>query len=202
MNDIRFCYSWHEIGYYDIPALIDYILNKTGHTKLYYIGYSQGTTAFYVMGSERPEYNDKVKGMISLAPIAYLANQKSPLLKYLVYFYRLMEVILEVFLLFSERHPDDIVSVTGLLQWGSVVCNIHQCFPRNKWWQTRLLSSFVRTAPCAMTKGFCHCWFHLIAGFGSDQLDKFMLPSIFGHFPAGASTKQVFHYAQLIISSK
>ncbi|XP_032664161.1 lipase 3-like [Odontomachus brunneus] len=168
-------FSWHEIGYYDIPALIDYILNKTGHTKLYYIGYSQGTTAFYVMGSERPEYNDKVKSMISLAPIAYLANQKSPLLKCLVYFYRLME-------------------------WGSVVCNVHQCFPRNKWWQTRLLSSFVRTAPRAMTKGFCYCWFHLIAGFGSDQLDKLILPSIFGHFPAGASTKQVFHYAQLITS--
>lgn len=87
------CYSWHEIGYYDIPALIDYILDKTGHAKLYYIGYSQGTTVFYVMGSERPEYSDKVKGMISLAPIAYLENQRSPLFKCLVYFYRLLKVM-------------------------------------------------------------------------------------------------------------
>ncbi|XP_011148565.1 lipase 3 isoform X1 [Harpegnathos saltator] len=168
-------FSWHEIGYYDLPALIDYILDKTGHTKLYYIGYSQGTTVFYVMGSERPEYNDKVEGMISLAPVAYLANQKSPLLKCLVYFYRLAE-------------------------WGSVVWNIHHCFPRNRRWQTRLLSSFIRTVPGAMTKSFCYCWFHLIAGFGSNQLDKSMLPEIFGHFPAGASTKQMFHFAQLITS--
>lgn len=93
VNDTHFCYSWHEIGYYDIPALIDYILNKTGHTKLYYIGYSQGTTVFCVMASERPEYNDKVEGMISLAPVVYLANQKSPLIKCIVHFYRLMEVM-------------------------------------------------------------------------------------------------------------
>ncbi|XP_014486359.1 PREDICTED: lipase 3-like isoform X2 [Dinoponera quadriceps] len=176
VNDSEFWnFSWHEIGYYDIPALIDYILDKTGHEKLYYIGYSQGTTVFYVMGSERPEYNDKVKSMISLAPIAYIGNQKSPLLKCLVYF-------------------------LPLLEWGSVVCNINHCFPRNKWWQTRILSSFVRTAPRAMTRGFCYCWFHLIAGFGSNQLDKSMLPAIFGHFPAGASTKQVLHFAQLINS--
>ncbi|XP_012225601.1 lipase 3-like isoform X2 [Linepithema humile] len=167
-------FSWHEIGYYDIPAMIDYVLEKTGHSQLYYIGHSQGTTAFYVMGSERPEYNAKVKTMISLAPIAFLSNQRSPLLKLIVHFYSLME-------------------------WGSHICNIHEWFPRNKW-QTRIMSTFMRNAPCMVTKGFCSCWFYLIAGFGSDQLDKSMLPLIFGHFPAGSSTKQIIHYSQIIIS--
>lgn len=88
-----FCYSWHEVGCYDLPAMIDYILDKTGHSKLYYIGYSQGTTAFYVMASERSEYNAKIKGMISLAPIAYIGNQKSPLLKCVVRFHYLMKVM-------------------------------------------------------------------------------------------------------------
>lgn len=73
--------------------MIDYVLEKTGYSELYYIGHSQGTTAFYVMGSERSEYNAKVKGMISLAPIAFLANQRSPLLKCVVHFYGVMEVI-------------------------------------------------------------------------------------------------------------
>lgn len=92
---ISFIYfSWHEIGYYDLPAMIDYVLEKTHQTSLHYIGYSQGTTTFYVMCSERPEYNDKVKGMVSMAPVAFLTNQRSPLIKFIVRFYILMEVSL------------------------------------------------------------------------------------------------------------
>ncbi|KAL6267748.1 hypothetical protein P5V15_000819 [Pogonomyrmex californicus] len=165
---------WHEIGYYDLPAMIDYILEKTGHSKLYYIGYSQGAATFYVMGSERPEYNAKVKGMISLAPAVFLGNQRSPLLKFLIYF-------------------------NTILEWGSYICNIHQWLPCNKW-QSRVLRTFVCNAPCTLTKGFCNCWFFLIAGFGSDQLDKSMLPLIFGHSPAGSSVKQFLHFSQLILS--
>lgn len=56
------------------------------------MGYSQGTTVFYVMASEKSEYNQKIKGMVSLAPIAFLSNHRSPLLKFIVHFYGLMEV--------------------------------------------------------------------------------------------------------------
>lgn len=35
-------FSWHEIGIYDIPATIDYILEQTNQTKLSYVGHSQG----------------------------------------------------------------------------------------------------------------------------------------------------------------
>ncbi|XP_043791676.1 lipase 3-like [Apis laboriosa] len=167
-------FSWHEIGYYDLPAIIDYILEHTGYRKLYYIGYSQGTTAFYVMASEKSEYNQKIKGMISLAPIAFLSNQRSPLFKFIVHFY-------------------------GLMEWGSSYCNVHQWFPRNRL-QAQTLSTIIRNAPGSLTKGFCVCWFSLIAGFGSNQLDKSMLPLILGHFPAGASAKQIIHYSQSILS--
>jgi lysosomal acid lipase/cholesteryl ester hydrolase len=34
-------FSWHEIGYYDLPAMIDLILKETYQEKLQYIGYSQ-----------------------------------------------------------------------------------------------------------------------------------------------------------------
>ncbi|XP_043260210.1 lipase 3-like isoform X2 [Colletes gigas] len=136
--------------------------------------FSQGTTAFYVMASEKPEYNWKIKGMISLAPIAFLSNQRSPLLKFIVHFY-------------------------GLMEWGSSYCNLHQWFPRNML-QARALGTLIRNAPGSLTKGFCICWFYLIAGFGSDQLDKSMLPLILGHFPAGASAKQIIHYSQSILS--
>lgn len=72
-------FSWNEIGLIDVPAMIDYVLeNNTDFTNIHYIGYSQGTTAFFVMASERPEYNEKILMMNALAPITFMENCKSP----------------------------------------------------------------------------------------------------------------------------
>lgn len=85
-------FSWHEIGYYDLPAMIDYVIKETSVPKIHYIGFSQGTTAFWVMTSTRPEYNDKVVGMQALAPVAYIGNVRSPLIKAIAPFTNSMEV--------------------------------------------------------------------------------------------------------------
>ncbi|XP_017098869.2 lipase 1 [Drosophila bipectinata] len=73
-------FSWHEIGMYDLPAMIDGILEKTGYQKLSYFGHSQGTTSFFVMTSSRPEYNAKIHIMNALAPVAFMGNMKAPLI--------------------------------------------------------------------------------------------------------------------------
>lgn len=36
--------SFDEMAKFDLPAAINFIVEKTGQEKLYYIGYSQGTT--------------------------------------------------------------------------------------------------------------------------------------------------------------
>ncbi|CAH1401202.1 unnamed protein product [Nezara viridula] len=64
-------FSFHESGYYDISAVIDFILAIRGKEKLFYIGHSLGTTVFLVMASTRPEYNDKIRAAVLLSPIAY-----------------------------------------------------------------------------------------------------------------------------------
>lgn len=74
-------FSWEEMGIIDLPAMIDYVLEQTGQNNLYYIGHSQGTTIFFVMASEKPEYNSKIKAMFSLAPIAFTSHMTSPLLQ-------------------------------------------------------------------------------------------------------------------------
>lgn len=74
-------FSWHEIGIFDLPAMIDYTLAQTGHTRLQYMGHSQGTTSFFVMASERPEYNDKIISMQALAPVAFMSNLRSPFVR-------------------------------------------------------------------------------------------------------------------------
>lgn len=75
------------MGYYDLPAVIDVIINTTNQTEIVYIGHSMGTTMFYVMASSRPEYNKKIKASFSLAPVAYIHHQKSPIIKFIQIFH-------------------------------------------------------------------------------------------------------------------
>lgn len=72
--------------------MIDYVLEITGQEKLFYIGHSQGTTSFWVMGAERPEYNDKIKLMVALAPIAYMSNLSNPFFQLASTFHNTLEV--------------------------------------------------------------------------------------------------------------
>lgn len=85
-------FSWHEIGVYDLPATIDFVLEKTGFKKLLYVGHSQGTTVYFVMASERPEYNDKIELSINLGPTVFLIHMKNVGFKLISPFYRILEV--------------------------------------------------------------------------------------------------------------
>lgn len=71
-------FSWHQMGMSDLPTMIDFVLDKTGQKKMQFIAHSQGTTAFFVMASRKPEYNDKIEMMHALAPVAFLSHTTSP----------------------------------------------------------------------------------------------------------------------------
>lgn len=60
---IAFDYSAGQI---DLPAMIDYTLAISKQSGLHYIGHSQGTTSFFVMGSLRTDMNEKIKSMHAL----------------------------------------------------------------------------------------------------------------------------------------
>lgn len=72
-------FSWDENGKFDIPAMIDKILEETGHEKIHYAGHSMGTTGFMVMANERPEHAEKIIMANLLAPVAYMHHMQSPL---------------------------------------------------------------------------------------------------------------------------
>ncbi|XP_064487606.1 gastric triacylglycerol lipase-like isoform X2 [Ornithodoros turicata] len=67
-------FTFHEHALYDIPAQIDYILDKTKSKSLLYIGLSQGTLEFFTLLSERPSYNEKIRAFAGLAPFHKLAH--------------------------------------------------------------------------------------------------------------------------------
>uniref|UniRef100_T1GF57 AB hydrolase-1 domain-containing protein n=1 Tax=Megaselia scalaris TaxID=36166 RepID=T1GF57_MEGSC len=79
-------FTFHEMGKYDLPAVIDFIIKKTGFEQIHYVGHSQGTAIFWVLCSEEPSYTKKIASMHALAPIAFINDMKSPLFRTLVLF--------------------------------------------------------------------------------------------------------------------
>lgn len=72
-------FTWHEIGFYDLPAMIDLVLNQTGSDKLFYVGHSQGTTVACVLLCTKPNYNDKIVQLHLMAPAVFMEHLPHPI---------------------------------------------------------------------------------------------------------------------------
>lgn len=64
-------------GNYDIPAMIDYILSKTGHSKVQLIGYDIGGTSILAMMHHQPNYCKKIQNIQMIAPLGYMLNTEN-----------------------------------------------------------------------------------------------------------------------------
>ncbi|CAH1105287.1 unnamed protein product [Psylliodes chrysocephalus] len=166
-------FDWHEIGKIDIPTIIDYILEQTQQSDLFHIGHSQGTTSFYVMTSLKPEYNNKIKAHISLAPIAYMNHLFSPLLRIV----SLGTLPLDV--LFQMVGQYEFMPSSGFLNFlTDAVCSE------------------------GVGKVLCKNVLFAMAGFSPKQMNVSSIPLLMAHYSAGAATKQVVHYGQEVNSGK
>lgn len=165
-------FTFHEIGFYDLPAMIDFALEISNKSKLAYVGQSQGTTAFYVMASLKPSYNGKVSVMVSMATVAWFYHVKTPVLRALVP------------LRYQEEFLAEVLGFYDILSYDT-------------FWR------FVTTRVCPfnrLTLLTCVTVLFSVYGFDYEQLDYDRLPAEIGHMPAGASIKQLLHFAQLIDS--
>ena len=52
-------FTWDEMAKYDIPSMVEKILEVTGEEEIFYAGHSMGTTAFMAMGHYRPDILDR-----------------------------------------------------------------------------------------------------------------------------------------------
>ncbi|XP_014285223.1 gastric triacylglycerol lipase [Halyomorpha halys] len=161
-------FSFHEMGYYDQPAIIDFILAKTNHTKLFYIGHSQGTTQFFALMSMRPEYNEKIIHMSALAPIAFLDHTRGTL-KALTFFSNWLSKIA------------NFLHIYHLLPSSPLIRGVEKLF--------------CKTLP--LTNVICENILFLIAGYDSQEVNMTLIPIITTYTPAGVSTKQLIHFGQL-----
>lgn len=80
-QDEYWAFSFDEMAKYDLPASINYILNKTGQEQLYYVGHSQGCTIGFIAFSQMPELAKKIKMFFALAPVLSLNFASGPMVK-------------------------------------------------------------------------------------------------------------------------
>ncbi|KAM3966179.1 lipase 1 [Aphomia sociella] len=167
-------FSWDEIGNIDLPTMIDYVLDNTGRDRLHYVGHSQGTTAFFVMGSLRPAYNEKIISMHAMAPVAYMANNRNPLLLVISPFSNSIESVASI-LGIGEFLPN-----SAIMTWaGQALCMDEVIF-----------------------QPVCSNILFLVGGWSHSQHNTTMLPVKMGHTPAGASARQLAHYGQGIAGKR
>lgn len=137
-------FSWHEMGLYDLPAMIDYVLAQTNKSQLHYIGHSQGTTSFFVMASMRSEYNQHIRTMNALSPIAFMSHLKSPIVRLMAIFIDEITWVLKMLGVYEFLPSSEL-----LIQGGSILCNEQ--------------SPFIEV---------CANVLFLIGGYNSKQLDR------------------------------
>lgn len=164
-----------EIGKYDVPALIDHILQQTEATKINYIGFSQGAGTFFIMCSERPEYCDKVGVMIGLAPAARQTHTKSVLYRILTESFMRFEGIL------SSLGIGEVFSKGALSQeFLAFFCQL-----------SGLTAKICETGKDLLDSSIS---LHL----GSIKNDT--IRTLFGNFPAGTSVHNMARYGQSMTS--
>ncbi|XP_064072736.1 lipase 1-like [Vanessa tameamea] len=162
-------YSFHEIGHYDLPALIDRVLNETGAPTLTAIGHSQGTTVFYVLGSTRPEYNEKINVMISLAPVCYLHHSPPPL--------------------------STLIKLAPLVENIFTELNINEALGDNT--TAARIYRYVCTAPVIGYTVCANGIIFPFTGYDPTELEPSFFQIVSKHFPAGISSRSLVHYLQV-----
>ncbi|KAK5639877.1 hypothetical protein RI129_010688 [Pyrocoelia pectoralis] len=172
---LRFLYvfSWHEVGVYDLPAMIKGVKSFTKQNRIGYIGMSMGTTASYVLGAEKSEYNGDLSVIISLAPVAFMRHLISPLP------------------LFASPWAWLINVVTKLIK-------VYEIPPA----PLRGFVSYITERICHKDSellDLCVSFFFFLGGYSPSQLNKNELLTMFGSFPS-SSIRQLLHYAQVINS--
>ncbi|KZS16468.1 putative Lipase 3 [Daphnia magna] len=167
-EDAYWDFSFDEMGKYDIPAVINFVLDKTGRRTMSYIGHSMGCAVFLICMSLRPEFNAKIDVMIALAPAASLAEAQTSIryqarfVNQLVTFYRVLGIRI--------YEPVD--------------------SPSNSFRKTFCGPNLI------LRYSVCRNTIFSTTGDNYRGIDVNILPVIDGHNPAGTSVRTAAHFAQ------
>jgi pimeloyl-ACP methyl ester carboxylesterase len=165
-------FSWDEMAQYDLPAIIQFIILKTGYPTLGYVGHSQGTEIAFARFNQDDEITRRVNSVVALAPIAYLGH---------------VETIFQVF----AKFPNILRVVLNLIGHGEFL-------PSTKFtmWLAELFCTQTLVTP------LCSNFIFYLAGFDVENFNQSRLSVYMSHLPAGTSVRNLLHYTQAVNSDK
>uniref|UniRef100_A0A336L0B9 Lipase n=1 Tax=Culicoides sonorensis TaxID=179676 RepID=A0A336L0B9_CULSO len=164
-------FSFHEIGFYDLPATVDYILGTTRQAQLHYVGHSQGGMVFLIFLSMRPQYNAKIRSSYLLAPASYM-----------IHFTFIFSPLLDI----GYKSRYEVAETMKRLKFYSIG------------FRTPLVYEFV-PAFCDLASEICMFISYLFLGPDSGQLDKKTFVSKLAKYTAdNIALKQLWHFIQLM----
>lgn len=168
-------FSFHEMGLYDLPAQLDYVLQLRRRKSLAYIGHSQGNLAMFILQSQRPEWADKVKPFIAMAPIAFVPN---------VYFGAVRLLLKALSPVLTPRRLNEILK-------GRIL-------PKSETTE-RALDLVCVPKPTTVV---CDAVLSLILGDNIKRANHSLTPIVAHHIPEGTSILNVLHFGQMIESGQ
>jgi pimeloyl-ACP methyl ester carboxylesterase len=173
-NDQQFWnFSFHEMGMYDAPAIIDYVLKITNNKKLFYVGHSQGGAIGLVALSTI--HNDKVLQAHLLSPASFMGNSQ------LIDNY--FKALVPLFIDLNRKYQMNDLLVT------------------NKFLQDNFGNFIEKSSLCPQTKfeDFCKSGYFLILGKNVDgeEADWRIFQNIHKFLSSTVSVKQLVHFSQL-----
>lgn len=71
-------FSFNEIGFYDVSAMLDFVLDHTKEKSTFYVGHSQGCSSLLALLSSQPDYNAKISQAHLLTPAIFMNNCSNP----------------------------------------------------------------------------------------------------------------------------
>jgi len=77
-------FSYDQMGEFDLPAMLVFVLGRTKKEQLIFVGHSMGTMAFWIMMDKKPWMNAKVQLMVGLAPVTTASLHDNNPLRYVV----------------------------------------------------------------------------------------------------------------------
>ncbi|CAL8111270.1 unnamed protein product [Orchesella dallaii] len=169
-------YSFHEMGVYDVPAILKYVTEYTGFRKIHYVAFSMGNTALLAALSKQPNLNSMIRTGIALGPSIFQDNYVNGWLKLIVPFAGLAEVL-----------QNNVGSVPMLHPF--VASLLHRILP-------------IICHPRIDVIGVCLTVSNAIFGYDRGQITKEKLALVTQVSPTPISSKLLLHYIQELGSGR
>ncbi|GMT11554.1 hypothetical protein PFISCL1PPCAC_2851, partial [Pristionchus fissidentatus] len=167
-------FSFDEMAQFDLEAMVDKAMEVSGSNYVHYVGYSQGTMMMFAKLAREKQFAKKIKKFFALAPVVSVAHAKGPIVTIG------RELLPEIELFIKMLGEEEFLP-------------------------SSVITQFITRAACgasSITNPLCSNLLFALVGPNTNQLNNTRLAAYLSHTPAGTSTQNVLHWAQMSRSGR